>query len=293
MLEHLKIENVASSSLEDRNSSFMTSLNIIQEVMNVPMCALTSLLRANGYSDDVDTSSLCIDEKRLDIFADAYIRKMRSYFLSSLRNISKLNFKEINELDRFVKLFKKKGEIASLSYTWSNIDEESIRETFKSTIKNKTPIRGFSGYLDILTLLVKRYTAPKNRVDYEGIVRFSLENYKEYINRIKLNEDISAATVYDLSYSDYRFYNTNLNLFSEKENLLYSITKSRYWIVKDLYRKMKIPLIGLIKDIVKTARYYIYSFGTDDDYYNSKINHTLINMMFNFNYLRHEKRRYN
>lgn len=193
---------------------------------------------------------------------------MRSYFLSSLRNISKLNLKEINELDRFVKLFKKKGETASLSYTWSNIDEESIRETFKSTIKNKTPIRDLSGYLDLFTLLAKRYTVKKTKVDYE---------------------DISAVTLYDFSYSDCTYYNTNLNLFSEKENLLYSITKSRYWIVKDLYRKMEIPLIGHIKDIVKTARYYIYSFGTDDDYYNSKINHTLMNMMFNFNYLRHEK----
>lgn len=275
MLEHLKIENVASSSLEDRNSSFMTSLNIIQEVMNVPMCALTSLLRANGYSDDVDTSSLCIDEKRLDIFADAYIRKMRSYFLSSLRNISKLNLKEINDLDRFVKLFKKKGEISSSSYIWSNIDEESIRETFISTIKNKTPIREFRGYLDIDTL-AKRCVVKETKVNYLDI---NLCNYREYQDRTIHIKGISAFTVYDLlydlSYNDCTFCNTNLNLFSEKENLLYSITKSRYWIVKDLYRKITIPLIELIKDIVRTARYYIYSLGTDDDYYNNKKNSML------------------
>lgn len=291
MLEYLKIENVASSSLEDRNASFMTSLNIIQEVMNVPMCALTSLLRANGYSDDVDTSSLCIDEKRLDIFADAYIRKMRSYFLSSLRNISKLNLKEINDLDRFVKLFKKKGEISSSSYTWSNIDEESIRETFKNTVKNKTPIREFCGYLDIDTLVERSAVEEAKKICLE-ILRLCL-SYKGSTNRTRLNKDISAVTLYDLSYREYTFYNTNLNLFSEKENLLYSITESKYWIAKDLYRKIKIPLIELIEDIVKTARYYIYSFGTDDDYYNSKINHTLINMMFNFSYLKYEKRLYN
>lgn len=271
MFEHLKIENVASSSLEDRNSSFMTSLNIIQEVMNIPMCALTSLLRANGYSDDVDTSSLCIDEKRLDIFANAYIRKMRSYFLSSLRNISKLNLKEINDLDRFVKLFKKKGEISSSSYTWSNIDEESIRETFKSTVKNKTPIRKICGYLDIDTL-VERSVVKETKVNYLDI---SLCNYREYKDRTIHINGISAVTVYDLSYKDCTFCNTNLNLFSEKENLLYSITKSRYWIVKDLYRKITIPLIELIKDIVRTARYYIYSLGTDDDYYNNKKNSML------------------
>ena len=43
--------------------------------MNVPMCALASLLRANGYDNIDDTSSLCIDEKRLEIFAEAYVRK--------------------------------------------------------------------------------------------------------------------------------------------------------------------------------------------------------------------------
>lgn len=59
----------------------MTSLDVIQKVMNVPMCALASLLRANGYDNIDDTSSLCIDEKRLEIFAEAYVRKIRSYLL--------------------------------------------------------------------------------------------------------------------------------------------------------------------------------------------------------------------
>lgn len=57
-------------SWEKAESSFMTSLDIVQEVMNVPMCALTSLLRSYGYDSIDDTSSLCIDEKRLEIFAD-------------------------------------------------------------------------------------------------------------------------------------------------------------------------------------------------------------------------------
>ena len=64
-----------SSILEEER--FMTSLNIIREVMNVPQCALNSILRANGYIE-VDPDSICIDEKMLSIFADAYIRKSRS-----------------------------------------------------------------------------------------------------------------------------------------------------------------------------------------------------------------------
>lgn len=95
-------------SWEKAESSFMTSLDIVQEVMNVPMCALTSLLRSYGYDSIDDTSSLCIDEKRLEIFADAYVRKIRSYFTSSLRNISKLSQKELEVLEQFIKLFKNK-----------------------------------------------------------------------------------------------------------------------------------------------------------------------------------------
>lgn len=60
---------------EEKAGTFMTSLDVIQKVMNVPMCALASLLRANGYDNIDDTSSLCIDEKRLEIFAEAYVRK--------------------------------------------------------------------------------------------------------------------------------------------------------------------------------------------------------------------------
>ena len=78
MVEHLEIRNFTPISFEDRTVTFKTSLDIIQEVMNVPMCALTSLLRANGYDDDYETTSLCIYEKGLNIISEAYISKIRS-----------------------------------------------------------------------------------------------------------------------------------------------------------------------------------------------------------------------
>ena len=62
--------------------------------MNVPMCALSSILRANGY-DEVNPDSICIDEKMLSYFADAYIRKMKNYFLSSIRNYRKSDVSRI------------------------------------------------------------------------------------------------------------------------------------------------------------------------------------------------------
>ena len=99
---------------------FMTSLDVIREVMNVPQCALNSILRANGYAE-VAPGSICIDEKMLSVFADAYIRKMKNYFLSSVRNIKKQDVK-----------FVRRAE-------WSQIDTELIRDAFMDKIKELTP----------------------------------------------------------------------------------------------------------------------------------------------------------
>ena len=68
----------------------MTSLNIIGEVMNVPLPALECIWRKSG-EEDIDPSSLCIDEERLELFADAYIRKMKNYFESSVQNVDYLS----------------------------------------------------------------------------------------------------------------------------------------------------------------------------------------------------------
>ena len=95
MLEHLNIEPISQDSFDDGNSStFKTSSEVIQKVMNVPMCAVISILRSNGYNDIHDETSLCIDEERLGVFAEAYVRKMKIYFTRSLQNIA--HFQEKN-----------------------------------------------------------------------------------------------------------------------------------------------------------------------------------------------------
>ena len=111
----VNLHSLFSSVMEEER--FMTSLNVIREVMNVPQCALNSILRANGYAE-VDPDSICIDEKMLSVFADAYIRKMKNYFLSSVRNIEKK--------------FVRRAE-------WSQIDTELIRDAFMDKIKELTP----------------------------------------------------------------------------------------------------------------------------------------------------------
>jgi hypothetical protein len=71
----LEITRHPSLSLFEDEQRFETSLNIIGEVMNVPMCALESILRANGY-DEVEPGSICIDEKMGRLSGFRQIRKV-------------------------------------------------------------------------------------------------------------------------------------------------------------------------------------------------------------------------
>ena len=134
----IDVTNFPALSLFEEEQGFKTSLNIIGEVMNVPMCALESILRANGY-DEVDPDSICIDEKMLTVFADAYIRKMKNYFLGSVRNIENLFYEEFTDLNEFYNNFKKQEVKFVRRAEWSQIDTELIRTAFMDKIKELTP----------------------------------------------------------------------------------------------------------------------------------------------------------
>ena len=135
------IEPISQDSFDDGNSStFKTSSEVIQKVMNVPMCAVISILRSNGYNDIHDETSLCIDEERLGVFAEAYVRKMKIYFTRSLQNISSLPRKERSDYNKFVKLFKKKG--VKEPKIWKNdIDIDHLKEVFVERVKEETEER--------------------------------------------------------------------------------------------------------------------------------------------------------
>lgn len=141
MIEYLNIESIFQDSFDDGNSStFKTSPEVIQKVMNVPMCAVKSILRSNGYSDIDDETSLCIDEERLGIFTEAYVRKMKNYFTCSLQNISSLPRKEHSDYNKFVKLFKKQG--VKEPKKWENdIDIDYLKEVFVERVKEETEER--------------------------------------------------------------------------------------------------------------------------------------------------------
>lgn len=240
MVEHLEIRNFTPISFEDRTVTFKTSLDIIQEVMNVPMCALTSLLRANGYDDVDDTTSLCIDEKGLDIFAEAYIRKIQSYFFSSLRNISRLAQNELNSFNQFIESFKK-TDLQGASLKWSDIDTEHLRGTFIDKVKRKTsPQSTCSSYLDLFTRVVVR----KQRKDNRPL------SYIDY-----------SASCFTVSYESII---QELSI-QRTDELLDNIVHSYYYVAKSTYSTPQWHIDFKIRNIYISARYHIYSTGSDED----------------------------
>lgn len=235
-----EIRNFTPISFEDRTVTFKTSLDIIQEVMNVPMCALTSLLRANGYDDVDDTTSLCIDEKGLDIFAEAYIRKIRSYFFSSLRNISRLAQNELNSFNQFIESFKK-TDLQGASLKWSDIDTEHLRGTFIDKVKRKTsPQSTCSSYLDLFTRVVVR----KQRKDNRPL------SYIDY-----------SASCFTVSYESII---QELSI-QRTDELLDNIVHSYYYVAKSTYSTPQWHIDFQIRNIYISARYHIYSTGSDED----------------------------
>ena len=188
----------------EREMKFTTSLNVIQEVMNVPMCALESILRANGF-DDMETSSNCIDEKMLDMFADAYLRKIKNYYFRSIRHINELSAEEIVNLDQFIKLFKKKEQCQVNQPSWCHIDIEAIRESFINEVKRLTPKRR-----NIFETLFGNVVVLEER-DYEKEIRIVdlYEILSEQTAKASLLHRISLSRLYSRSLSTKSFNKYN------------------------------------------------------------------------------------
>lgn len=200
---------------------FMTSLNIIREVMNVPQCALNSILRANGYNE-VAPDSICIDEKMLSIFADAYIRKMKSFFLGSVRNVENLSYEEITDLNEFYNTYKKQEVKFVRRAEWSQIDTELIRDAFMNRVKELTPRK-------------------KSRFD------FIIEHIFETCELSDLND-----------YYEYNLYQVRTRCSDKDDNLLSRITHNRFYFIKQKVKKAYCCSVNIMRQLFVAARYHIF-----------------------------------
>ena len=232
----IEITNFPALSLFEEEQGFKTSLNIIGEVMNVPMCALESILRANGY-EEVEPGSICIDEKMLSVFADAYIRKMKNFFLSSVRNIENLSYEEFTDLNEFYNTFKKQEVKFVRRAEWSPIDTELIRTAFMDKIKELTPRKKKA-----LDLLFERIFDNRNCVLLIDDPESSIHG------TIKIPKDSHKL-----------------------RKVLNHIVHNRFYLVKQKVKKTHRCSVNIIRQLFVAARYHI--FVADDVDTNRDLHH--------------------
>ena len=232
----LEITRYPFLSLFEEEQRFETSLNIIGEVMNVPMCALESILRANGY-EEVEPGSICIDEKMLSVFADAYIRKMKNFFLSSVRNIENLSYEEFTDLNEFYNTFKKQEVKFVRRAEWSQIDTELIRTAFMDKIKELS-----SRKKTTLDLLLERF------FDYRDCLLF-----------IDEPESTIHGTI------------TNPTDSYKLKKVLDHIVHNRFYLVRQKVKKTSRCSVNIMRQLFVAARYHI--FVADDVDTNRDLHH--------------------
>lgn len=266
MLEHLNIEPISQDSFDDGNSStFKTSPEVIQKVMNVPMCAVMSILRSNGYNDIHDETSLCIDEERLGVFVEAYVRKMKIYFTRSLQNISSLPRKERSDYNKFVKLFKKKG--VKEPKIWKNdIDIDHLKEVFVERVKEETEERYSSRsgmqFLISSDVLINRILTYR---------LFEQEPFIKEEKHINFSDYAYKLILYVLGITFEKQAILEKRIEEEKE-LLNRISDSGLYIAEPINDKPLWCGINFISRFVSFARYYIYSMRDDEDSHSADIN---------------------
>lgn len=293
MTKHIDIK-----SLDDGNrSTFKTSPEVIQKVMNVPMCAVMSILKSNGYSDIHDETSLCIDEERLGIFTEAYVRKMKNYFTRSLQNISSLPPKERSDYNKFVKLFKKEG--VKEPKKWENdIDIDHLKEVFVERVKEETEERyssrsGMQFHISPEALFKHLYVAYERAIDSfsERILEGKIVDDASPINRLvhlynfflkhitessSLNHTLQVILHRNVFSSDTvsKGHNTLMSFIQkgdECKEILRSIINSGFYLTKPVNEKPIWCGTNLISRFVSFARYYIYSVRDDEDSSNVNI----------------------
>lgn len=289
MIKYLNIESLFQGSFDDGNrSTFKTSPEVIQKVMNVPMCAVISILRSNGYSDIHDETSLCIDEERLGIFTEAYVRKMKNHFTRSLQNIASLPRKERSDYNKFVKLFKKKG--VKEPKIWKNdIDIDHLKEIFVERVKEETEEWYSSNprmrsYISSDKILERAVVIKEEPFRFELLGRIftihpNLDSHKDYkefnigntIDEL-LNLKVESITITEYTHKLVLYFlgigfieqEVIEKRIEEEKELLSRISDCELYIADSVNDKPVWCGTNLISRFVSFARYYIYSVRDDE-----------------------------
>ena len=225
--------------------TFKTSLEVVKEVMNVPMEAIHAIARMNGISTADDHTNI-ISESMLQPFVEAFERKTRNYFVNSMRNGAQLTPTEFQTFSDFRKTFKKDKISFDKVCNWNHIDKIKLQEFFVEQIKEKTSSSSthhtnldlFSGIGGIEAGLE---TAIYNEIE-PAIYSSVIDDYL-----------LSAGSEYfDFCYQQH-----------QSQGLLERITSNWcYHLNIESPQYHGVNTQDIIRQIVLSARYYVY---VDDD----------------------------
>ena len=278
--------------------------------MNVPMCAVMSILRSNGYSDIHDETSLCIDEERLGIFTEAYVRKMKNYFTRSLQNISSLPPKERSDYNKFVELFKKQDLQKREPKNWNDIDIDHLKEAFIERIKEEAEKRYSSRsgmkccYISSDKILERAVVIKEEPFRFKLLGKFftiypNLDSHKDYkefnigdtidelighkVQPILISEFIYKFVLYSLGIGFIEQEAILEKRIEEEKELLNCISDSELYIAEPINDKPVWCGTNLISRFVSFARYYIYSVRDDEDSNSADFNFLRVNFLDFYN----------
>lgn len=235
--------------------TFMTSLEIIREVMNVPMEAIHAIARMNGIST-ADDHEQNISESALQPFIEAFERKTRNYFVNSMRNRAQLTPQELQTFTEFCKTFKKGNVSLGNVSNWNHIGKTKLRECFVERIKEKTPsskerIRPldlFSGCGGFSAGFITFESKPLTPTfDKEEMVREILHPEFDYSHVCSEYSRVLSGNII------------------ERITLTWCYQSQAIPIAQ--YEK---PEEDIVRQVVRTARYYIY-IDDDDDHHSDTV----------------------
>lgn len=217
----------------------MTSLEVIKEVMNVPMAAVHAIARMNGIST-ADNHARIISEEDLLPFVEAFERKTRNYFVNSMRNYAQLNPEELQTFTEFCMTFKKGNVSLAKVSSWSHIGKTKLRQYFVDQIKEKTPsVRSGRLSLSILSRLMMDEDVLSERTIHESIIEplFTID-----------------SELFNIEYH-----------WQQPKDLISRINSSWCYHAKITSEGNNIPgVLEIIRQVVLSARYYIYVDDEDD-----------------------------
>lgn len=229
--------NIHHINYFESDSAFMTSLEVVQEVMSVPMAAIKTIARQENIQFENEQSA-CLDENVLGVYADAYVRKLKSYFNSMKnKNNCQLGTDDYLVFDEFCVNFKKPECNSKKACKWSDIDTDAIRKHFFALIKEKTPEK-----------------KPAIHSLFEGIGGLQIVR--------RVIPDFTLNLKFDL---DSEESEETCEISEEKCNTLLKVNETYYRCTKEDPKPINLNCNARLRIVLFAAHYHIYSRSDKSD----------------------------